>query len=648
LSPKNSPASKGRSFGQNRNSVDLSLVLVYILSQFNKWPSKKWEVAKYLEKLPLGVIKEILERTWSLIASTVTDQEIEKIVSRDAWTWNTYKNQILQRFSEIEFQTAVFSPSFLGEFVKDLAHSKFGGDVKSVYDPAFGFGNILFSGFDGSLPEKKIWVDEDDQEIEVDATIARRILGTEINVDICKLTNTLGKIFGYNIEVTAANSLILQDPVHSKHQLVVCQPPVGLKLSAESIAQDWSFGRPTSSRSDWAWAQIVHSHISPDGYGLLFLSRGPLFNRLESFIRAKMINSGAIRAVINLPSGSHSSSRLPASLIIFAGRDVPRAKADEILFLSLPEPEKSPSSWEYWSSLFKSIHDACKVFYRFEEGKFERVIGYSAVVNRNDQNLVNNSWNIDPSNYVTQVATGIDIKLNVRKDINLIAKTGNDLADRISQTKDKFATFTVKAEFTTIGEMIKSGKLILLTGMSKNDLKRNQKRNQLSDSTLESYLTVNDLRSAMPLEATGQVSWEGELEDREEIRTEVNDVVFIKTGTPAAKVDYHGGALLFSPLSALRITEKGEKFVTSKILAFILNGDGIKKFMHGTSVGRLAIEKVPIPILNKINRVEINEHLLAVEKLIMRTNELRNQLDALDLMLNKVLSGEFEGLQEAE
>ena len=113
-------------------------------------------------------------------------------------------------------------------------------------------------------------------------------------------------------------------------------------------------------------------------------------------------------------------------------------------------------------------------------------------------------------------------------------------------------------------------------------------------------------------------------------------------------MDYHGGALLFSPLSALRITEKGEKFVTSKILAFILNGDGIKKFMHGTSVGRLAIEKVPIPILNKINRDEINEHLLAIEKLIMRANELRNQLDALDLMLNKVLSGEFEGLQEAE
>jgi len=644
LSPKNSPASKGRSLGQNRNSVDLSLVLVYILSQFNKWPSKKWEVAKYLEKLPSGVKKEIFERTWSLIASTVTDQEIEEIVSRDAWTWDTYKNQILQRFSEIEFQTEAFSPSFLGEFVKDLAQSKFGGDVKSLYDPAFGVGNIIFSAFGGSIPKKEFTFDEDDQEVEADSIIARRILGNEINSDICKFANTLGKIFGYNIEVTAANSLILQDPVHSKHQLVVCQPPVGLKFSAELVAQDWSFGRPTSSRSDWAWAQIVHSHISPDGYGLLFLSRGPLFNRLESFIRAKMINSGAIRAVINLPLGSHSSPRLPASLIIFAGRDVPRAKADEILFLSLPEPEKNPNSWEYHSSLFKSIHDACDVFYRFEKGKFERVIGYSAVINRNDQNLINNSWNIDPSNYVTQVATGIDIKLNVRKDINLILKTGNDLTDHINQTKDKFATFIVKAEFTTIGEMIKTGKLTLLTGMSKNDLRKNQ----LSDSILESYLTVKDLRSERLLEATGRVSWEGELEGREEIRTEINDVIFIKTGTPAAKVDYHGGALLFSPLSALRITEKGEKFVTSKILAFILNGDGIKKFMHGTSVGRLAIEKVPIPILNKINRDEINEHLLAVEKLIMRTNELRNQLVALDLMLNKVLSGEFAGLQEAE
>jgi len=644
LSPKNSLTPKGRSFEQNINPIDLSLMLVYIFSKFYKWPQKKWEVAKYLDKLPLGIIRGFFERTWSHIALTVTDQEIENIVSRDARTWNIYKLQLLGRYSEITFQREFVSPSFLGEFVKNLAHSKFGGDVKSLYDPAFGVGNLIFSAIDGSLPKKEFAFDEDDKEIEVDAIIARRILGTEINSDICKFANTVGKICGYNIEITQANSLILQDPVHSKHQLVVCQPPVGLKLSAELVAQDWDFGRPTSSTSDWAWAQIVHSHISPDGYGLLFLSRGPLFNRLGSFIRAKMINSGAIRAVINLPSGSHLSSRLPASLIIFAGRDVPCARADEILFLSLPEPEKTRSSWEYWPSLFRSVRDACDVFYRFEKGKFERVIGYSAVVNRNDQNLLNNSWNIDPSNYVTQVVTGIDIKLNVRKDINLIVKTGNDLADRINQTKDKFATFIVKAEFTTIGEMIKSGKLTLHTGMSKNDLKKNQ----LSDSILENYLTVNDLRSERPLEATGQVSWEGELEDREEIRTEVNDVVFIKTGTPAAKVDYHGGALLFSPLSALRITEKGEKFVTSKILAFILNGDGIKKFMHGTIVGRLAIEKVPIPILNKINRDEIDEHLLAVEKLIMRTNELRNQLVSLDLMLNKVLSGEFVGLQEAE
>ena len=68
--------------------------------------------------------------------------------------------------------------------------------------------------------------------------------------------------------------------------------------------------------------------------------------------------------------------------------------------------------------------------------------------------------------------------------------------------------------------------------------------------------------------------------------------------------------------------------------------------MHVSMVGRLEIEKVPIPILSSLNRDEINEKLMIIERLIAKSSNLNNQLHALDLKLSKVLWGEFEGLQE--
>lgn len=615
------------------------------MAQNSKWPTNKDEAKKAISRLENNDTDFIIKRLWEEFEHSITDQEIKEVGNRSSEEWNRdHKHFLLNELALLDIRAGYSSEGFLGLFVKHFAASKFNGVVKSVFDPAFGLGNLLFMAFDGSRPGTSVIFDEDDKEVETNDIIAKYIEGTEINTRICRFANALGKTFGYNVEVKNSDALRFKEHNPSKHQLVVCEPPFGMKVQSGFLQQDWSFGQPPAGRADWAWPQIVYKHLSNNGYGFLFTPRGALFRKSPSElkIRAKMISSGAIRAVINLPSGSSSSSRIPSSLIIFAGSEVPRTKRDEVLLLSMPEPEGRPGSVQYYSSLRQSVFDACDDFYDFERGKFDRIIGYSAAVGRTDQSLINNDWNIDPSNYVTEIATGIDTKLSVRNEIGKISKNSDDLNELINQTKIKFNSFAVKAEFTTIGEMIKSGKLFQVTGMTKNELNRDA----LTRSTFENYLTVQDLRSNELLQATGKVDWERDTDDRPEIRTKLNDVVLIKTGIPAAKVDYTGGALLFSPLSVLRITDEGRKVVTPKILAFMLNGEGVKKFMHGSVVGRLEIEKVPIPILSSLNRDEINEKLMSIERLIIKSSNLNNQLHALDLKLSKVLWGEFEGLQE--
>jgi type I restriction-modification system DNA methylase subunit len=619
------------------------------MAQNSKWPTNKDEAKKAISRLENNDTDFIIKRLWEEFEHSITDQEIKEVGNRSSEEWNQdHKHYLLDELASLDIRAGYSSEGFLGLFVKHFTASKFNGVVKSVFDPAFGLGNLLFMAFDGSRPGTSVIFDEDNKEVETNNIIAKYIEGIEINTRTCLFANALGKTFGYNVEVKNSDALRFKEHNPSKHQLVVCEPPFNLKLSmtaqSDFLNQDWSFGQPPAGRADWAWPQIVYKHLSNNGYGFLFTPRGALFRKSPSElkIRAKMISSGAIRAVINLPSGSSSSSRIPSSLIIFAGSEVPRAKRDEVLLLSMPEPESRPGSMQYFSNLRQSVFDVCDNFYDFERGKFERVIGYSAAVGRTDQSLIHNDWNIDPSNFVTEIASGIDTKLSVRNEIGKISKDSNDFNELINQTKLKFNSFTVKAEFTTIGEMIKSGKLIQVTGMTKNELKREI----LTGPTSENYFTVEDLRRNEKFEATGKIDWERDPDDRPEIRTEANDVVLIKTGKPAAKVDNNGGALLFSPLSVLRITDEGRKVVTPKILAFMLNGEGVKKFMHGSMVGRLEIEKVPIPILSSLNRDEINEKLMIIERLIAKSSNLNNQLHALDLKLSKVLWGEFEGLQE--
>lgn len=622
----------------------LEFVLFYLMAQNSKWPSDKYEVEKALAILGNDTESEIIRGCWGQIKTDVNNEGIKVVSEFSSEQWHHKKHNLLSQIAKLESRNPYFSPDFLGNFVNWFGYSKFNGAVESVFDPAFGIGNLIFETFAGSRPSKGIALDDEGQEVEVDNLIAKKIEGIEINPRVCRLANTLGNILGFDINIESGNAFKFQKKELTKHKLVVCQPPFGLRIPQEFIQQDWAFGIPAPINADWAWAQIVYKYLSADGYGLLFIPRNALFKKgpNESLIRAKMISSGAIRAVINLPSNYSQTSRIPMSLIIFAGPEVSQKKSDEILLMSIPEPKGRPGDGQFHSTLHSSVYSACDVFHEFELGRFEPVAGYAAVVNSNDQSLINSNWNIDPSDYVTQRVSGIDSKFEATLEISNITSSIEELRKLASQAKANLDTFSIKANFTTIGDLLKSGKLVQVLGKTKNE----RQKEQFSRSVYENYLIVEDLRKSDLLEATGKIDWDLGSDKRPEIRTEPNDVVILKTGRPAAKVDHTGGKLLFSPLSVLRITDEGKKVLSSELLAFMLNGEEVKKFMRGMTVGRLDLENIPIPLLTQPDLTEINKKLKNLDSLIITSADLNEQLQGLDFKLSKVLWGELDGLTE--
>jgi hypothetical protein len=197
--------------------------------------------------------------------------------------------------------------------------------------------------------------------------------------------------------------------------------------------------------------------------------------------------------------------------------------------------------------------------------------------------------------------------------------------------------------------------------MSKNDLKSNRilgvkydadsgERLGIGD-TLEKnipYISVQDIRNPGKLTQSGVLRPDIVMKENELIQTKPGDVVFIKTGRPAAKVDLEGNKNLFSPLSVLRITDEGKKTISSEVLAFVLNGERVKKFMQGSTIGRLQIEAIPIPIMDPVITGKINNGLQLVQKLLLKSMSVNLELISLRQKLNQILAGELEGLEDKQ
>ena len=279
------------------------------------------------------------------------------------------------------------SDPILAEFVKHFASMINSGNLKSVFDPAFGLGTLIYSAFNGSKgPETEIDYDESGKEIEIRRFIARKVIGSDINGDAVQVARQLGELLGFETEIKVENTLKTVRDFTMKHDLVVCEPPTGLRLDEDLLKQDWRFGRPAKSSADWAWGQIVQNHVAESGYGLLFVTSGALFrsNPNDVLVRAKMVGSGAIRAVINLPSGMSPAHRANMSLIVFGATTRKSVSENRILFIDMGEPDFRRGTFEYTKNLIEKIHDACDVFADFENGFFDREVGYTATLSVND------------------------------------------------------------------------------------------------------------------------------------------------------------------------------------------------------------------------------------------------------------------------
>ncbi|MFF7298721.1 N-6 DNA methylase [Streptomyces sp. NPDC008265] len=88
---------------------------------------------------------------------------------------------------------------------------------------------------------------------------------------------------------------------------VVCNPPYGDRdWGHDELAYDprWAYNVPGRSESELAWVQHCLAHLGPGGWAVLILPPATASRPSGRRVRAALVRSGAVRAVLALPAGA--------------------------------------------------------------------------------------------------------------------------------------------------------------------------------------------------------------------------------------------------------------------------------------------------------------------------------------------------------
>ncbi|MFF4085785.1 N-6 DNA methylase [Streptomyces nigra] len=109
------------------------------------------------------------------------------------------------------------------------------------------------------------------------------------------------------VTVRAADSLRADAFPELLADAVLCNPPYGARdWGHDELAYDprWAYGVPPRAESELAWVQHALAHLTPGGYAALLLPPATAGRASGRRVRAELVRSGALRAVIALPAGA--------------------------------------------------------------------------------------------------------------------------------------------------------------------------------------------------------------------------------------------------------------------------------------------------------------------------------------------------------
>ena len=210
-----------------------------------------------------------------------------------------------------------------------------------VVDPACGDGTALLAAADRFGDRVRL------AGQELDPTLAR-----------AALLRLSGDVSGTVYEIHMGDSMLDDQLARYLGQAaaVVCEPPFDSPGWPENeLTGDprWEFGIPAPRDGELAWVQHAYAHLRPRGVAVIAVSRRTCVAPSGEDIRTALVQSGALRAVIELPPGMSTTGTQDVCLWrLRRPRGAPDTGPVRMIDLSsLGDPADVPREFAAWQRL---------------------------------------------------------------------------------------------------------------------------------------------------------------------------------------------------------------------------------------------------------------------------------------------------------
>lgn len=477
------------------------------------------------------------------------------------------------------FRTA---PS-LAELVVHLADVS-AGDV--VFDPAAGEGGFLLTA--AEVVEETL-VDE-----------RPRLIGYEKNEETWRIAKQRFLVHGLDVDLRLGDSLLGPPAEDIRADAVVCDPPYGLRVSAEAwspMDPRWRFGMPPKL-ADLAWIELALYHLRASGRACVVLPAGSLFRRgLEARTRVELLRNQAVEAIVALPAGTATSSTVAVALWLL--RPPGSIERDSVLFIDAAQ--RRPVSRErqdavagirggLGAGLRSRIVDTVRAW-RDHPESFKPIPEFAAAVPL--QTLLQSEGDLVPTRW-TRLPSLLDPETTIDRIRRQQARV-QQARERIAALPPVELNLSPRRELPPrkrISELAAEGAVQIIAGVR-------IEATTSDEAGRQPVAGVWDLRGEAPRYAETRV--------RSGPVTEPGDVIVAPAaGGLRAQVDRHGGRIIAAPLQVIRV--RSNSLDPDLVAAFVSNPDNVR-LATGSVSPRISVREIELPLLDPVTTAALRNSL---------------------------------------
>jgi len=308
-----------------------------------------------------------------------------------------------------------------------------------VLDPACGSGMLLLAAVEAG---------------------ASQVCGQDIvPVQVARTRLMLSAEPSVTAEIRSGDSLLADAFDGRRFDAVLCNPPYGQRdWGSGELALDsrWDYGLPPRGEPELAWVQHAIAHLCPGADAVVLLPPAVAGRMGGRKIRANLVRTGALRAVIGLPPGAAPPWHVGLQIWIVRKPEPGAEAPNALLFVDTTAMAAVGAERTDWDSLGADVLERWRAF---DAGEPERAeaSGVAAVVRPVD--VLDDDVDLTPARYVRSAMDSGAIADQLGTALDTLGAAARELAGTVGRIKGEFAEGGSTWRLVTVADLAAHGQL---------------------------------------------------------------------------------------------------------------------------------------------------------------------------------------------